>query len=227
MDLLKHWNLDARADSAPAAIFNAWFLQLAPTIVGDELGDYALSSYQGRFSHVTRFLMTLLGGSGNQAWCDDVRTPEQETCDEDVTKALHDGVASLAAQLGADEARWRWDAVHHAVFPHQGLDTVPVLHTLLSRTVPNGGDWSTVDVGPVDVDHPYAQISIPGYRQIVDLSPANDGRFLDAVGESGHFLSSHYDDFLKNWRDVTYRRMRMGRADVESGAIGHLRLVPK
>ena len=227
VDLLKHWNFDARADSAATAIFNAWFLRLTPTIAGDELGDYALSSYQGRFSHVTRFLMNLLGGSGNQAWCDDVNTPAHETCDDDVTKALHEGVASLAAQLGTNEAQWRWDGVHHAVFPHQGLDTVPVLHTLLSRSVPNGGDWSTVDVGPVDVDHPYAQISIPGYRQIVDLSPANDSRFLDAVGESGHFLSPHYDDFLKNWREVTYKRMRMARTDAESGAIGHLRLVSK
>ena len=55
--------------------------------------------------------------------------------------------------------------------------------------MPNGGDWSTVNVGPVDVDHPFNQISIPGYRQIIDLSPANDSRFLDAVGQSGHFLS--------------------------------------
>ena len=54
----------------------------------------------------------------------------------------------------------------------------------------------------------------------------NDSRFLDAVGESGHFLSKHYDDFLADWRAVKHKKMRMDRAQIEGGAIGHLRLTP-
>ena len=38
VEMLRRWNFDASGDSAAAAIFEAWFLQLAPTIVGDELG---------------------------------------------------------------------------------------------------------------------------------------------------------------------------------------------
>ena len=226
-DEVRRWNYDARGSSAAPAIFNAWFLHLARDIVGDELGEYALESYRGRFSFVTRFVENLLNGSGNAAWCDNVATPQHETCDDEVTAALHDGVASLAKQLGNSVSTWRWDAVHRAVFPHQGLDTVPVLHTLLSRSMPNGGDYSTVNVGPVDVDNLYQQISIPGYRQIVDLSPANDSRFIEAGGQSGHFLSPHYDDYLKDWQTVNYRRMRMTRAEAEKGAIGALRLMPR
>ena len=124
-------------------------------------------------------------------------------------------------------AHWRWDAVHRAVFPHQGLDAVAVLRPLLSRSIPNGGDWSTVDVGPVAVDRPFEQHEVPGYRQIVDLSVANDSRFLDAVGESGHFLSNHYDNFLEDWRAVRHRPMRMDRAKIEQGALGRLRLTPR
>ena len=98
---------------------------------------------------------------------------------------------------------------------------------MISRTVPSAGDWSTVNVGPVAADARYDQVSIPGYRQIVDLSPANDSRFADAVGESGHFLSPHYDDFLADWRAVRHKKMRMDRADIDKGAIGTLRLVPR
>jgi penicillin amidase len=117
--------------------------------------------------------------------------------------------------------------VHRAIFPHQGLDAVGFLRPLLSRSMPNGGDWSTVNVGPVDVDHPFNQVAIPGYRQIVDLSPANDNRFLDAVGQSGHFLSKHYADSMQDWRDVRHRKMRMDRADIEKRQTGTLTLVPK
>jgi len=122
--------------------------------------------------------------------------------------------------------RWRWDAVHPTVFPHQGLDAVAALRPLLSRSVPSGGDWSTVNVGPVDALHPYEQHSVPGYRAIIDLSPANDSRFIDAVGESGHFLSKHYPDFLGDWQAVRHKKMRMSRQDAEAGATGRLRLTP-
>jgi len=73
---------------------------------------------------------------------------------------------------------------------------------------------------------PFDQHSLPGYRQIVDLSPVNDSRFLDAVGQSGHALSPQYDDALPLWVAGKHRRMRMDRTDVELGAIGHLRLMP-
>jgi penicillin amidase len=226
LDLLMRWDFDARADRPEPAIFQAWFLRLADALVADELGRTVSLDYERRFSFVHRFLVNTLSASDSQ-WCDDVGTPKRETCDEAVTSALHDAVVTLTRQLGGDMAHWRWDAVHRAVFPHQGLDAVAALRPLLNRSIPNGGDWSTVDVGPVAVDRPFEQHEVAGYRQIVDLSPANDSRFLDAVGESGHFLSSHYDDFLEDWRAVRHRPMRMERGTIEQGALGRLRLTPR
>jgi penicillin amidase len=69
--------------------------------------------------------------------------------------------------------------------------------------------------------------TVPGYREIIDLSPANDSRFLDAVGESGHPLSPHYDDFLADWRAVTHKKMRMTRDDIDRSALGRLTLAPR
>ncbi|MGE0448244.1 MAG: penicillin acylase family protein [Vicinamibacterales bacterium] len=224
VEILNAWDDDARGDAAAPAIFEAWFLRLAEAVAGDELGS-ALDGYRGRFSHVTRFLEIAL--DAHPEWCDVVSTPPRETCEEVVTAALHAGVADLTGRLGSDPHRWRWDAVHTAVFPHQGLDAVGPLRPLLSRSRPNGGDWSTVNVGPVAADALFEQRSVPGYRTIVDLSPANDSRFLDAVGQSGHFLSRHYDDFLDDWMQVRYRKMRMERRDVDAQSLGHLRLTPE
>ena len=226
VSILGQWNFTATGDSAASAIFQAWFRHLAPAIVGDELGPQVTPSYEGRFSYITRFVTNIVT-AGSSPWCDNVDTPQKETCDQTLTKALEDGLDELQARMGSDLAKWRWDTVHHAVFPHQGLDSVSFLRPFLSRSVPNGGDWSTVDVGPVATASPYDQVSVPGYRQIVDLSPANDSRFLDAVGEGGHFLSAHYDDFLGDWKAVRHKKMRMTRADVDSGAIGTLKLTPR
>ena len=225
-ELLRQWSFDASAESAATAIFQAWFLQLAPTLVGDELGPTVLDDYQGRFSYVTRFVTAALS-QGDSAWCDDVTTKRVETCDEEITKALSSGVADLTRRLGANMSGWRWDGVHQAVFPHQGLDAVGMMRPWLSRSVANGGDWSTINVGPVSASQRYQQRSVAGYREIIDLSPANDSRFLDAVGQSGHPMSQYYDDFLPDWRNVKHRRMRMERADIDRAALGRLRLTPQ
>jgi penicillin G amidase len=225
IELLRQWNFNASADSAAEPIFQAWFHRLASAVAGDELGPVILESYRGRFSYITRFVTNTLA-AGDSPWCDDVTTTERETCEQVITRALHEGVVDLMERLGADMTRWRWDGVHRAVFPHQGLDSVGALRPLLSRSIPNAGDWSTVNVGTVLVDRLYTQEAIPGYRQIVDLSPANNSRFIDAVGQSGHFLSRHYDDFMTDWRDVRDRKMRMTRAEVDDGALGRLVLTP-
>ena len=226
LELVQAWNRNATGDSAGAAIFSAWFHHLAPAFVGDDLGPVVLDNYVGRFSYITRFVLNTLS-SKNTAWCDDVRTPAAETCEQTITAALHEAVADLTHLMGRDMARWRWDTIHRAVFPHQGLDTVRALRPLISRSVPNGGDWSTVNVGPVAADALYEQHSVAGYRQIVDLSPANDSRFLDAVGESGHPFSKRYGDFLSDWQAVRHKKMRMERKDIETGATGHLKLTPR
>jgi penicillin amidase len=222
---LQQWNFDATADSAATAIFQAWFLQLAPILVADELGPLVTETYQGRFSVVTRFLIKTLTAN-DASWCDNKTTPAPESCDDAVTRALHEGVADLNRRLGGDINRWRWDAVHRAVFPHQGLDSIAALRPLVSRSVPNGGDWSSVNIGTVAADRRYEQHLVPGYREIIDLSSANDSRFQDAVGQSGHPLSKYYDDALADWRAVKHRKMRMDKPEIERAAIGRLRLVP-
>jgi len=226
VDRLRQWNFDATGDSVAAALFQAWFLRLTPVLVGNTLPPAASELYQGKFSFVSRFLVDTLSGPTDSPWCDDVKTEKRETCDDAVATALRQGVEDLQRRLGGDMSRWRWDAVHIAMFPH-ALDSVAALRPWFSRSMGIGGDWATVNVGVSAADHPYEVHTVPGYREIIDLSPANDSRFLDAVGESGHFLSPHYADFMSDWRAVTHRKMRMNRADIDRGALGHLRLVPR
>lgn len=225
LDIVRSWKYDASRESAAAAIFQAWFLRLAPTLAGDDLGARLLDSYQGRYSFVTRFLTATLTRN-DASWCDDVTTASTETCRHAVSKALHEAVLALERQLGSNQGSWTWGALHTAVFPHQGLDAVAQLRPILNRRVPNGGDWSTINVGPVVAGRPYEQTEIPGYRQIVDLSPGNDSRFLDSTGPSGHFLSPRYDQFLERWQTVNHIPMRTARAQIDAGAIGTLRLRP-
>lgn len=225
IDRLAAWNFDAHAGSPEAALFQAWFVALAPALIADEVGDAVLAGYEGRFSYVTRFLVRTLQAD-DRSWCDDTRTEAPEACADIVSATFRAARDRVSGEMGRDMSVWRWDRLHRAVFPHQGLDAVGLLRPLLSRSAPGTGDWSTVNVGPTAADRPFEQRSVPSYRQVVDLSPANASGFLDAVGQSGHFLSPHYDDFLPDWTSVRYRAMRTSREAIDDGAIGTLRLVP-
>ncbi len=228
VQILRAWNYDARGDSPAAALFQSWYYELPIAVVGDELGSRLLTDYLAldRNSYRSRFLLNTLATKDN-AWCDDLHTPKKETCDDIVSLALHEAVERLTRSLGDNIDAWRWDSIHRAIFSHQAFNGLPIIGRWLRREAGHGGDWSTVDVGPVFAGRPFEQHSVPGYREIIDLSPADDSRFIDAVGESGHSMSPHYADALPLWANHRYWKMRMDRNQIEQGAIGHLRLVPR
>jgi penicillin amidase len=225
LTLLRQWDGDARGDSTAAAIFEMWYWHLPRAIAGDELGAKLIARYEDAFSFARPFLQDVLGTS-DSPWCDETTTSLPETCAEIVTEAFRDTLKELRTHQGQSMNRWRWDRMHVAVFPHQPLDNVAILKTFFSRSIANGGDNSTVNVGPFDFDHPFEQRHIPGYRQIIDLGSIEGGQFIHSVGQSGHVLSPHYADYLADWQAVRFRPMRVERATIAAAAQGTLRLTP-
>lgn len=246
LELLKSWNGTMSGDSPAAAIFSAWQQRLPRALSGDELGTELINRYEGRMAFVSPYLHSTLADS-NSPWCDDVSTDDAESCSNVVTQALDEALADLRTRLGDNMERWRWDQLHVTVFPHQPLDSIPQLRPIFNRTIGNGGDSSTVNVGPFNCmrgpaastasqpatnirlfqcARPFEQRAIPGYRQLIDLANLDDGRFIHAIGQSGHVLSPHYDDYLEDWQAVRYRQMRFERATVEQSAQATLRLSP-
>ena len=61
LDMLRRWDGDvSAASSAPRRSSRPGFCSFASSIVGDDLGPRDDSSYDGRFSFVTRFLINTL-----------------------------------------------------------------------------------------------------------------------------------------------------------------------
>jgi penicillin amidase len=116
--------------------------------------------------------------------------------------------------------------VHRAILPHIPLNRVAYLRPFFSRSVAVGGDWSTVNFGAYVAKTPFLQRNIAGYRQIIDMSGLNGSYFIHAAGQSGHFLSPHFDDFMQDWAAVKYRPMRFERSAVERDTKAKLLLEP-
>ena len=217
VERLRDWDRRADGSSAAAALFAAWTHHLPEVLLaGDGLAPRLRANYLSWTSYVQRHVADVLAG----------RTPAPRPVEACVTEALARAVGDLERRLGKDPARWRWDRLHRAVFPHTPFHNLRPLRPLFSRSSPRGGDWSTVNLGTVVPGRPYLQRMIPGYRQVVSLSDPDSGGFIQALGQSGHFLSPRYDDYLEDWERGALRPMRMRRRTVEQAAVARLHLRP-
>ncbi len=144
-----------RATAPPTAIFQAWFLQLTrgarrPTSSVRRRRD----RYAGQVLVRRRASSPTRWRPNDSPWCDNVTTPQRETCDDVVASALQQGHRRSAAPSGQ-----RHDAL--AVGRRAPRD-VPARARLGRGAAADpqplgriGGDWSTVNVGVSAADHPY------------------------------------------------------------------------
>ncbi len=162
---LRAWNREFSPESPAAAIYAAWYAGLA-RMAQDELGKTPTGGVR------SRFLMNAL--RTNSDWCDDVRTPARETCAGFRSATLREALSLLRERLGPDPARWRWERLHRARFPHGVFEAVRGLRSLFSLETGQGGDASTVNVGAYRLDGSFRMTDGPSYRQIIDLSGGGD-----------------------------------------------------
>jgi penicillin amidase len=223
MDFLREWGGTLEAGSAQAALYEAWYDATARGLFEDDLGADLAAGYIARRSLTAKAVHSLIQ-SGDTAWCDDVRTPEPETCETLLGRTLQRALAEMSDRQGTSTlAKWRWDRVNAARFPHRPLDGAPVLKRFFSRTVPRGGDAFTVTpVMPLDDD-----VFVSSYRQIIDLAGADSSRFVIPMGQSGHVWSDGYANLLDTWNRVEYIPMRFTRLAVDDAAKAKLVLEPR
>ena len=56
------------------------------------------------------------------------------------------------------------------------------------------GDSFTIGAANWDTDNPYQMVSGGVIRMIVDFSDITTATFVSPPGQSGHYVSPHYDD---------------------------------
>lgn len=210
-DAVRDWDLRAELDSTGATAF-AFFWREASRMLDDETG---LSSPNAPLIFV-RTLKT------NGRWCDDLRTPAQETCADFLANALEKGAAELERRLGPDPRQWQWGRIHKARF-NAVLGAVPLVGGWFNREIPTPGSFQTVNVASYNSDT-FLQTSGPSLRTIFDLSDLNQSRAIYPLGQSGNLWDRYYANFLEPWRDN--RSVQLSTRPQDWGTTGTLELRP-
>jgi penicillin amidase len=207
LDRLRGWNGEMAEGSAAAAVYAAWYVELA-RMPEDELGMVPRGATRGWF--LLNSLRT------DSSWCDDVRTPDRETCADFEAAALSRAAAFLRQRLGPDSARWSWGALHRLRIAHDVFDGVPLLRRWFDLETGRGGDGATIDVGSFAQDSSFRMVEGPSFRQVVDLAPQGESAYALPGGQSGNVFDPRYRDLFPVWERGELFRIGEGRVEVET-----------
>lgn len=226
LELLQRWDGSMASGRPEPVIAWAWWREFTRALYADELGDAFRTQWTAR----AVFVANVLARNGDHArWCDDVRTPEVETCEELLAVSLEAALAELRARYGGDMPNWRWGEAHFARLEHRPFGRQPLLARWFDIRVPTPGDTYTVNVGRqdfIDEQRPLASRHAASLRAIYDLADLEKSLFIHSGGQSGNILSPHYAAFTEAWAKGEYIPMLTARAALDAQPHQLLRLTP-
>ncbi|MEZ5870415.1 MAG: penicillin acylase family protein [Nitratireductor sp.] len=224
LDALKAWDGQMVMDRAEPLIMTAWWRHFHRMLFEDELGK--------DFSRIGKGYMDALLGvlraRTSRDWCDNISTPQVETCGIVLAQSFAAANEELKSMQGSDWKKWRWGAVHLAFGEHRPFSSVAPLAKFFTVMPQSGGGSYTLLRGRTDFreKNPYYNVHASAYRAWYDLGNPDASQFVISTGQSGHFLSPHYDDMALKWAASEYVAMTTKREEYEAGADGAWTLTP-
>ena len=223
--LLGEWNGEMNEHLPEPLLYSAWIRALQDRLIRDELGPLSRE-----FTHVEPLFIERVfrDVDGASAWCDVLQSAPTETCSDISRLALDDALLWVGEHHSGALESLRWGDAHEATHDHPVLGEAPVLNWFVNiRQSTSGGD-NTLMRGRTSGtgDAPFQNVHAAAYRGVYDFADPDSSVFITSTGQSGHFLSRHYDDLGDLWRRGEYIPMSLDPALARGGAVGITILEP-
>lgn len=226
LELLSEWNGEMNEHLPEPLIYAAWMRALQERLIRDELGPLA-----DEYTHVEPLFIERVyrDVDGASAWCNVIQSAPEESCADMARLALDDALVWISEKYGTQLESLRWGDAHQATHDHQVLGEVPLLRYFVNiRQSTSGGD-NTLQRGRTSGEgpEPFQNVHSAAYRGVYDFADPDSSVFVISTGQSGHFLSRHYDDMAQLWRRGEYVPMSLDPELARAAAVGVTRLLPR
>ena len=226
ISLLASWNGEMSEHLPEPLIYSAWMKFLQKNLIEDELGPTAQ-----RFNHLNPIFIEKVFRNIDQAskWCDIKQSRKKENCADIASKSLDEALLWLNERYGKNLDALRWGEAHEALHKNKTLGDIPLLKYFVNiRQSTSGGDntllrGKTLGIG----DEPFLNIHSAIYRGVYDFADPDSSIFVISTGQSGHFLSQHYDDLGILWRRGEYVPMSLDPNLARAASLGITTILPK
>ncbi len=220
LDLLAEWNGEMNEHLPEPLIYAAWLRSLQARLIQDDLGPVARDFAQVDPIFIERVFRDIDGAS---AWCDIRRSQPKESCTDIARLALDDALVELTDSYGRALESLRWGDAHQAAQDHQALGEVPVLRYFVNIRQSTSGSDNTLMRGATNGglgEDGFLNVHAAGYRGVYDFADPDSSVFIISTGQSGHFLSRHYDDLAQLWRRGEYIPMSLDEDLARAASVG-------
>ena len=226
LELLADWNGEMSEHNPEPLIFAAWTRTLQRRLIVDEIGTLTDGMRALRPLFIERVYRDIDGAA---EWCDVTQTSRIEDCVELARSSLDETLLKLSEAYGDRIENWRWGNVHQALHKHDVLGSIPLLSWFVNIKQDTPGGDNTLLRGKMIGfgDEPFLNIHGSGYRGVYDMADPEASLFIISTGQSGHFLSRHYDDLSQIWRRSEYIPMALDPVLARGGNRGITILTPR
>ncbi len=229
---LASWKGDMAEDSPAASIFHAWTRHLRQALFADEMAHHWNKFQESTYldsvvDHTSLDQIRQALTDPSPDWCDDATTPERESCEEILRRSLSAALSELQKLKGSDVGDWKWGSVQSTEYSHPPFDTIKPLRSFFGRQAASGGSPDTVNVAAsyFRESDGYIKTFGAGFRQVMEMGQSRtEHTFMNSTGQSGHFLSPHYDDMVQPFRRAEFYSIDPVQTPAEASV---LRLQPQ
>lgn len=216
LEILRTWDLKHDIDNVGATIYWSYFEYIVKEWAQDEFGsEKAVAIYDSLADSFNAFKLAMRKPE-LPGW-DNIDTPEKETQQDTLLAAFKRTVRVLKETYGDDPAGWTWGKAHTMEFAHP-LGYLPGLNKVFNiGPFPSTGSQQVVNnmlFSPNDAQ--YKVLAGPSTRRVIDFAAPEDSYSILPTGNSGHFLSPHYDDQAPLFMTGQYRKLHFTREQVDA-----------
>lgn len=198
IDALSQWQGQMHKDSYQATLFHVWTKYLRRNLVQSNLKDvWSRDEQRAQSLNIAAQIDTSdLPRLLNQPalWCG-----QESQCQSLVLQSLDQAISEIEKFFGDDVQDWFWGDMQHTYYQHTPFSQVKMLNVFFERQQPAGGSPNSINVASstFNKSEGYRKTFGAGFRFVIDMAgKAPNMNYINSVGQSGHFLSDHYDDMI-------------------------------
>jgi penicillin G amidase len=224
---LSGWNGEHELESIAPTIFYRWQYFVMKNTFEDELGEDAYTAFEQNVNlkrNMNEFIQNT-----NSRWWDNTNTKVLESREMIMRRSFTQAIEALNIQLGDKVENWKWHKVHTLTHKHP-LSAVPALAKWFNvGPLPAPGGRETINNLDFFMDSTgkYEVVYGPALRRIIDMENKDFAYSVNPTGQSGNFMSKHYDDQAEMFVNGGSRAELTNRELIEANSIGKLILLNK
>ena len=225
---LSAWDGNHQKSAIEPTIYNnllSWVLYYA---MADELGynDYLNLAN----SDVMKRSYLMFVKNGNSVWWDDISTSEKETKEDIILNAAKSALTTIKLSTNSDDPDgWVWEKVLTVSHSHPlgKVDMLKKYFDVGPFTTNGGNEVINNMMFKLDTTGFFPVYAGPSMRTVIDMGNLEGAMSINPTGQSGNFLSKHYDDQAQMFIDVKYRPQLMNEKEIEENKASVLTLEPQ